>query len=105
MANTDLRNEWEKRIADYKASGKSGAAWCADNNVNVHQFYYWIRRFKSNESTEAQSSKWLSLEVNNQSEIESGNLLVRVGEVEIEVQSGYNEDLLLNVVQTLRNLC
>lgn len=38
MATTDLRNEWEKRIADYKASGKSGAAWCADNNVNVHQF-------------------------------------------------------------------
>lgn len=105
MTKSELRKEWETRIGEFKDSGQSGAAWCAENNVNVHQFYYWMRRFKTSESTEAQSSKWLSLEVSNQVQETTNNLLVRVGEVTIEVKPGYNPELLLNVIRTIRTLC
>jgi transposase-like protein len=105
MANDELRKKWEARISEFKASGQSGAAWCAENNVNLHQFYYWVRQFKSSNSVDVKTSKWLSLEISNQSQDLTSNLLVRIGEVTIEVKPDYNPDLLLNVIRTLRTLC
>jgi transposase-like protein len=105
MATNELKKEWEVRIADFKASGQSGAAWCAANNVNVHQFYYWVKKFKSSNSADVQSSKWYSLEVSNHLQDPTNNLLIRVGEVTIEVKPDYNPDLLLNVIRTIRTIC
>jgi hypothetical protein len=104
MANNELKIKWEARIADFKSSGQSGAAWCAANNVNVHQFYYWVRKSQSSNSTDVQS-KWYSLEISNHTQDPNNNLVIRVGEVTIEVKPDYNPDLLLNVIRTLRTLC
>jgi hypothetical protein len=105
MATNELKKEWEARIADFKASGKSGATWCTANNVNIHQFYYWVKKLKSSNSADIQSPKWYSLEISTQSQDPTNNLLIRVGEVTIEVKPDYNPDLLLNVIRTLRTIC
>jgi hypothetical protein len=34
------REEWRQRVADFKASGKSGAAWCAERGIKPHLLYY-----------------------------------------------------------------
>ena len=34
----------ERIIADYKASGLSGAEYCRQKNLPANNFYYWLRR-------------------------------------------------------------
>ncbi|MCR5338491.1 MAG: hypothetical protein K6E75_08030 [Lachnospiraceae bacterium] len=39
-------NEWASRFADQKSSGLSVAAWCEQNNISQHKFFYWKRQLK-----------------------------------------------------------
>lgn len=50
-----LRETWRDRVAQYRASGQSGAAWCAAHQVKESQLWYWVRRFPV-ESASASSS-------------------------------------------------
>ncbi|WP_432418786.1 IS66 family insertion sequence element accessory protein TnpA [Cytobacillus spongiae] len=36
MKRSDLRIEWEQRIASFTASGISASKWCAANEVSIH---------------------------------------------------------------------
>lgn len=97
MTKVDLQNLWVSRIADYKASGQSVAAWCAENNIKPNQLWYWLRKEKQHHS-EATIS-WLPVDLS-----EAGlqnSLLVRVGRVAVEVRPGFDPKLLVDVVNTL----
>lgn len=106
MANHDeLRREWEGRITDFTSSGQSGAAWCEANQINLHQFYYWKKRLMSENPTGNQSPDWVTFEVGKPTIDSNDYIRVRVGEVIIEVERGYDSDILLNVIQTLLASC
>jgi len=56
MAEKELSGKaqaWFERIAQWKASNKSGAAWCQEQGLNYHTFCYWRFQFgkKSKQST------------------------------------------------------
>lgn len=40
-------NEWAIRISEQKASGLSVPDWCEQNNLTVHQYFYWKRQLKT----------------------------------------------------------
>jgi len=109
MELQSLRQIWETRIADFLASGQSGAAWCAANDLKVHQLWYWLRKFSSHHpakttpATSTTSHDWVSFEWDKSpSEIPSPSvLLVRVGQAVIEVTPGFNPALLNDVVRAL----
>ena len=44
--NSELRKEWEQRIAAYKESGQTQVKWCEANDISIHQFKYWMKRIK-----------------------------------------------------------
>ncbi|WP_308160368.1 MULTISPECIES: hypothetical protein [unclassified Bacillus (in: firmicutes)] len=46
MPKTDLRKEWERRIAVFRASEQTQANWCAANDLKIHQFKYWLKRIE-----------------------------------------------------------
>ena len=109
MELQSLRQIWETRIADYRASGLSGAAWCAANDLKVHQLWYWLRKFSSHHpakttpATSTTSHDWVSFEWDKSpSEIPSPSvLLVRVSQAVFEVTPGFNPALLNDVVHAL----
>lgn len=37
---------WRKRIEAQRASGMSIRAWCSDNDVHEHGFYWWRTRLR-----------------------------------------------------------
>lgn len=98
-----LRETWRARVADFYASGKSGAAWCAANQVKEHQLWYWVGKFKS-ESTEAPKTRFVPI-CTDAATAHPQPLLVRIGQVEIEVRFGHDPNLLRDVVRTLSSLC
>jgi transposase-like protein len=49
-----LKNQWKEKIHAQSLSGLSIAAWCRQNHIAPHTFYYWRDKFlaKSIERTD-----------------------------------------------------
>ena len=97
MTKVKRQDVWAARITEFKESGLSVSAWCADHGVNPRQLWYWLRKEKE-ESAEPKHS-WLPLNLSETS-LENA-LVIRVGRVTIDVKPGYDPKLLLDVVRTL----
>lgn len=70
------------------------AAWCAEQHVTLHQLKYWLRKL-SPRSRKSNASSWIP--VTPLSSVESSSssgLVVRVGEVCIDVRPGTGTILL-----------
>ena len=39
--------QWTKIIQSCKASGMTTAAWCAQQDINLKSYYYWLRKLRS----------------------------------------------------------
>lgn len=53
--STKQKSEWKKKIFDQKESKLSISDWCRQNQVAVHQFYYWKAKLFPRESLERTS--------------------------------------------------
>lgn len=38
--------EWELKIEQCLSSGKSMSAWCREQNISIHTFYYWRKKLR-----------------------------------------------------------
>lgn len=97
MTKAERQNVWTTRVAEFKASGQSVLAWCAEQNVNPHQLWYWLRKEKL--ASTRQTLSWLPFDLSD--ERLQTSLSVRVGRVAVEVSPGFDPKLLLDVVKTL----
>jgi hypothetical protein len=107
MTRAEQQQEWETRIASYRASGQSAKEWCAANGMKPHQLWYRLRHDHAGQSNCATSTRWLSLAVAGPTSGDHDNdaLLIRIGEACIEVRPGFDPDLLSGVVRTLSASC
>lgn len=102
MEKVELRNEWAARVAAFKASGKSTAEWCTENNLKPHQLRYWLRKDRLIDNPSEITPRWLSLEIGDlNTGCQKDRLIVRIGQAVIEIQPGFNPTLLSDVVRVL----
>lgn len=100
MDKEEKKKYWSKKVGEYARSGKTKEEWCLKKNISLKQFNYWQKQF-SEKTIEPQ---WLPIEV-NECEIPNSNALnIKVGEFSIEVNTGYNKELLLEILTTLKQL-
>ena len=102
---SELRKEWEKRIADYKASGQTQAKWCESNDISIHQFRYWMKRIRDHYSTERTNNPWVPIVIEDPKPEVCDSLQIKVGSISIEVSPGFNPSLLAEVIQVLKREC
>jgi hypothetical protein len=103
MTHLDNKRMWQSRVADFKASNQSVAAWCAAHDVKTHQLRYWIRKFNTSDNeTQTTSVQWISVEMGERHTSGHPNTLpIRIGQATIEVRPGFDPTLLAEVVRTL----
>jgi hypothetical protein len=99
MTKLELRNLWEARVAKYKASGQSAKVWCTENDVNISQLYYWLKK----EHVSDEQPMWVPVAIEEPSR--ESTLCVRVGRASVELRPGFDPELLLKVVKTLSAVC
>jgi hypothetical protein len=92
------RRQWETRIARWRASGASMAAYCRQHGLSYAAFVWWRRRF---ERTVTPSPLTLIPVV---APISSGGAItIRLPSgIGIEVESGFDAGVLSAVVRTLQ---
>ncbi len=104
----ELRECWRKRIVDFRSSGKTGAAWCAENEIKEPQLWYWVHKFKNVDSPKKSSPNFVPVKIQEEHEpIRDSDhpLMIRIGQASIEINHGSDMELLRNVVQTLASIC
>lgn len=109
MTKKDQRQrEWMTRIADYKASGLTMAAWCIANHVTLEQLKYWMRNLKKIASIDAVSPTARFIPVSVAESVpphNSASLVVHVGHASITLQKGFDPQLLREAVEALSETC
>jgi hypothetical protein len=109
MDKTHRNQEWAARIRDYKASGLTMSAWCTAHSLTLHQLKYWLRKIadRSNSISPASSTKWIPLTVTNLEvpPLQAPPLVIRIGHAGIEIRTGFDADLLRQVVRALEMPC
>uniref|UniRef100_UPI001A900754 IS66 family insertion sequence element accessory protein TnpA n=1 Tax=Alicyclobacillus suci TaxID=2816080 RepID=UPI001A900754 len=105
MSRTELREEWEGRLAEFESSGQTATAWCAEQGINIHRLRYWSSKLRENRRKPSNGEvRWLSVEMESVIKPSSNEALtVQVGQARIEVSEGFNAKLFIQVVQALAN--
>lgn len=56
------RQEWEARVATFRACGQGVTEWCRVTDVKALRIYYWLKEFRGEgcETSSTASPQWLS---------------------------------------------
>ena len=72
-----LKELWQERIKDFRASGLSSREWCAQQGLKVDRLHYWNRKLQPTDA--AASAAWVTLETARVSDPYEESLVVTVG--------------------------
>ncbi|MCH4826778.1 IS66 family insertion sequence element accessory protein TnpA [Planococcus halocryophilus] len=92
---------WTGQISEYRQSGEPLVQWCEKNDIKIHTMKYWLRK-QSPVSKKSQETAWVSCLV--EEPLSETTLTLKIKNVEIEVMSGFQDELLLKVLRTLNQL-
>jgi hypothetical protein len=89
------------QIEAYRNSGKTAQAWCDENQLNIHTLKYWIQKLNRQEKDKS-APQWVSL---IQEPPASSSITIHIGVATIEVTSGFDSQLLRQVMGILKEIC
>lgn len=108
---------WLSRIKECRASNQTVADWCADHNVSIKSYYYWMRKIKEEafETLPAErKSKILPgktepafTQVTLAEKTQGGSCAVRLhaGGLLLEIQNGADSRTVEHILCAARKLC
>lgn len=93
-------DEWAARVAEWKASGLSGAKLCAERGISVATLYWWSRRLKRAKNPSSRGEM-----IKNRPRCAPSGLtapvVVHVGLARVETATDVDRDTLLIVFEAL----
>jgi hypothetical protein len=100
---SDVAQKWLVLINQWKASSKSGAAWCREQALNYKSFCYWRVRFHG-KKVRNKAARQQFLELTDHVTIQPG-LEIRIRGFSLVVQKDFNPYTLKSCLQVLESLC
>jgi hypothetical protein len=93
-----LTQEWTEKLADWRGSGLSIAAWCRHNAEGYHRFLYWRRRLET--SQPAPSGRFVELAVSPG----RSALCLECNGIYLHVDRGFDPGLLSDILALLKKV-
>ncbi|OUS78141.1 hypothetical protein B1748_05115 [Paenibacillus sp. MY03] len=111
-AKEQRRQDWKARIAAYRASGLTMKSWCNANECSVEQLKYWLCKFKRGSFSAAPDPKISPVHFVPLATVDlpggdfpNSSLILHIGEASIELQLGFDQKLLREVIHALTSSC
>ena len=101
MTEKSKQELWAERIEAFLSSGLSQRAWCEQQGLRPSQLRYWLRKFRT-ETKQGTLVRWLSLDAVAPS---GSGVSLRIGNVVLEIQRGFDQEVLAGVVRSLMDIC
>ena len=99
MTKEERVTHWRTVMGKHASSGLSAAAFCREHNISIHQFRWWRRRFKK-ENSKDNGSGFLQLVPFSKSQ-HSGIRIRLNNEMSIEVDQGFDPLTLRGVIEAI----
>lgn len=99
------RDYWKRHIESWQGSSLTQTEYCQQHNLKNHQFVYWKKRFVQTET----GVKFVPLNLGSlmskrPSQSDSSVRLVFDHGLKVEVDPGFNPQLLRQIIMTLKGL-
>ena len=113
MLHNEKHKEWEQRIAEFQQSGLNMRHWCREQQIPYERMKYWKNRLKesallkSSDSIKVASPMWVQVpavlekKVTRSSPV-TGNLLIHIREIVVEVPVGFDAVTLREVLSAVQ---
>jgi hypothetical protein len=95
------RNFWEEHIRAWQAGDDSQAEYCRQNNLKMHQWWYWRRRISHTSDSEI---TFVPLNFSSGKLYRTGVNIVTPNGYRIEVDHGFDLSKLRQLVAAVRGL-
>lgn len=99
-----LQQLWTKRIMSYQESGQTMKAWCAEQDLPIHQLKYWLYKAQKPQISVPATARFRRVDVTALTS-EPDPLWIQVGSARISVRPGFEPQLLRDVVAALSSEC
>lgn len=103
------RSKWIAIVNEFSNSRLTQAEFSRKNDLDAKQLSSWVRKLKHNGSPNQESTQeWVALKTQLPQRISGilpSTLNIKIGCATIEVQDGFNSNLLVQVIDTLRSIC
>lgn len=100
------REEWRNRVISFLKTGKTQAQWSKENNINPKQLSYWVSKFRKEDANKKKNTnaKFIKANIITDTKAYTENINIRIGCTEIELRTGFNKKLLVEIIETLRTV-
>lgn len=98
---------WKSLLDKFEESNMSVRAFCIENNVKTHQYYYWhdkLIKGKVRTQKKIQPTDSSFVKVNPIKPVSSGSIKIESGGVTLHVEDGFNHELLKTVLMAVKDL-
>jgi hypothetical protein len=102
MGNTELLNEWRRRIADYRAGDLTMLQWCEKTGYSIGQLKYWIAKCNKL-ARKSEAGGFARVEVVDLNS--TAKITVHVGVARIEIERGFDRTVLGEVMCVAASIC
>ena len=112
-------HQWGKRVKECRSSGETVRGWCAEHGINEKRFYYWQRQLReaacqalTERQAEEQNCKvssdvpvFAALQMPAAERSAAPAVVIRMGEITVEVHSAAERSTIETVLQAVRSVC
>lgn len=100
------KNDWNAIVTAYKTSGQSQTQWCRTNKVNLNNLRYWLQKEKKATPLAETNCQWVTLDIRAPKPTGcTQQLTLHIGQVCIEVNPGFDPQLLSDIIRTIIAVC
>jgi hypothetical protein len=102
MVSPSKHEIWKERIADYRSSGLKAQEWCGKNNLPLSSLRYWVYKFNKEAIVSRNFVKeFVPVEAPGIIINPTASIIIRIGNISIDVSDGCHPDTLRNVLEAL----
>jgi len=107
MAKTDKREieRWRQHVESHKKSGLTRKAYCREHRLNIHTLDYWRKRLKQGPADSNSQNQNDFIPIQIKEEPLSDCIKLKIGQIAIEVPSGFDPVHLKNILRVLGAAC
>ena len=95
-----MQYTWQKLITKFSFSKSNQSAFCREHDLNYQTFRYWLKKLAINEDLTESAFLPTVIETKTQ----DLRITVRISDIEIELQQGFDQKLFEEIIATSRRI-
>lgn len=97
------KEEWMLLVSDYTNSGLTLTEWCREKGISKSSIYPYIKQYAV--PTEILSDNGIGVEMPLPRNIENSFITLKVGDVSLDIKSGFDKKVLSDILKVVMSVC